>query len=122
MNINMISPTLFFNALADETRLRCVALVVQQTEACVCELTHALQLSQPKISRHLASLRAAQLLIDRREGVWAYYRLHPDLPDWAIQVLKQTVSALQTHSPFVQDLEALRTMPNRPNARCALNP
>lgn len=122
MNLNMTSPDTFFNALADETRLRCVFLVVHQTEVCVCELTHALQLSQPKISRHLATLRAAQVLSDKREGVWAYYRLHPDLADWAKQVLQQTVNALQNQAPFAQDLEALHTMPNRPTARCHLNP
>ncbi len=49
--------TIFFKALADETRLRSLLLILQQGELCVCELTEALALSQPKISRHLAQLR-----------------------------------------------------------------
>ncbi|WP_219013294.1 ArsR family transcriptional regulator, partial [Shewanella algae] len=43
--------TIFFKALADETRLRSLLLILQQGELCVCELTEALALSQPKISR-----------------------------------------------------------------------
>ena len=48
----------FFKCLADETRFNIVMLVVANQEQCVCDLTEALQLSQPKISRHLALLRA----------------------------------------------------------------
>ncbi|MGC8733368.1 MAG: ArsR/SmtB family transcription factor, partial [Halothiobacillaceae bacterium] len=44
----------FFHALSDPTRLRCLAMLHAQGELCVCELTRALGLSQPKISRHLA--------------------------------------------------------------------
>jgi ArsR family transcriptional regulator len=47
----------FFKMLADSTRLRCLLLMQAEGELCVCELTHALNLSQPKISRHLAHLR-----------------------------------------------------------------
>ncbi|MEK8019379.1 MAG: metalloregulator ArsR/SmtB family transcription factor, partial [Candidatus Parabeggiatoa sp.] len=47
-----MSPENFFRALADETRLRCVVLIQQMGELCVCELTSGLGLSQPKISRH----------------------------------------------------------------------
>ena len=44
----------FFKCLADETRFNIVMLVVGNNEQCVCDLTEKLQLSQPKISRHLA--------------------------------------------------------------------
>lgn len=63
-----------FKALADETRLRIVALL-SHGELCVCHLEEALRLSQPKVSRHLATLRAAGVVLDRREGTWVYYRL-----------------------------------------------
>ena len=62
-------------------------LVVQQNELCVCDLTEKLQLSQPKISRHLALLRSLGLLQDRRQGQWVYYSINPNLPDWCIEVL-----------------------------------
>ena len=58
----------FFKMLADSTRLRCLLLMQAEGELCVCELTHALNLSQPKISRHLAHLREAGVLVARRNG------------------------------------------------------
>ncbi len=48
----------------------------------MCELMTALDLPQPKISRHLGQLRKAGLLLDRRQGQWVFYRLHPLLNDW----------------------------------------
>ena len=54
---------------------------------CVCELTEQLELSQPKISRHLALLRNLSILLDQRQGQWVYYRLNPNLPEWANEVL-----------------------------------
>jgi ArsR family transcriptional regulator len=70
-----------FRALGDETRLRIVALL-SHGELCVCHLEEALGLPQSNVSRHLAVLRAAGIVRDRREGSWVYYRLldqeHPD--------------------------------------------
>jgi ArsR family transcriptional regulator len=63
-----------FKALGDETRLRIVALL-SHGELCVCHLQEALGLSQPSVSRQLATLRAAGVVEDRREGKWVYYRL-----------------------------------------------
>ena len=73
----MPSPAEVFKCLADETRVRATLLIVDQGELCVCELMCALADSQPKISRHLAQLRSAGLLLDRRQGQWVYYRLNP---------------------------------------------
>src|SRR4030067_2551889 len=115
-----IDPPNLFRALADETRLRCLALLVAEDELCVCQLTHALGLSQPMISRHLASLREAGIVSDRRAGVWIYYRLHPKLPRWARGVLTETVAAIAPTRPYVADRKSLRAMPNRPRVpRCA---
>lgn len=63
-----------FKALGDETRVRIVALL-SHGELCVCHLQDALDLPQPNVSRQLASLRAAGIVEDRREGSWVYYRL-----------------------------------------------
>ncbi len=109
-----------FAALANDTRLRSLVLLSQQSELCVCELTHALGLSQPHISRHLAQLREAGLVTDRRVGVWVYYRINPVLPSWALAVLRQTASGVASAAPFRDDAAALAQMPNRPGAaRCA---
>ena len=77
----------FFKCLSDPTRLDILKLVMAKQNICVCELTERLQLSQPKISRHLALLRNLSILLDQRQGQWVYYRLNPNLPEWAKAVL-----------------------------------
>ncbi len=64
-----------FKALADETRLRILTLLLDG-ELCVCELIAALELPQSTISRHLAYLRKCGWVQDRRQGVWMYYRFN----------------------------------------------
>jgi ArsR family transcriptional regulator len=102
-----MQPAQFFKCLADETRLRCLILLQRRGELCVCELTKALQMSQPKISRHLALLRTCRLLQDRRQGAWVYYRLHPALPDWALAVLTTAAESLAGESMFMEDAARL---------------
>lgn len=63
-----------FKALADETRLRILALLTVD-EMCVCDLMAILDLPQSTVSRHLAYLRNAGWVEDRRQGVWMYYRM-----------------------------------------------
>ena len=82
------TPDSFCKTLADPTRARIALLVTREKELCVCELTCALDEIQPKISRHLALLRESGLLADRRQGQWVYYSVNPDLPNWAVEVLK----------------------------------
>jgi len=68
-----------YKALADSTRLRILALLVEG-EVCVCEIHDTLRLPQPTASRHLAYLRRAGLVKARRQGTWMHYRmadLHP---------------------------------------------
>jgi len=89
----MLDPVVFYKCLADDTRLKSLLLIEAEQELCVCELTAALELSQPKVSRHLAQLRAAELLLDRRQGQWVYYRINPKLPAWALAVIKQTLAS-----------------------------
>ncbi len=111
-------PETLFRMLADNTRLRILLLLAAGDELCVCELTHALGLSQPKISRHLAQLRENRLLQARRSGQWMYYRIAPDLPGWAGHILQYTLQGNRTAEPFSSDSAALDSMPNRPGAPC----
>ena len=108
----------FFRALADETRRRCLLLIVEHGELCVCELTHALGLPQPKVSHHLGALRKSGLVSDRKQGLWVYYRLHPDLPAWCRELLQTAFRGLQSEPPYCDDRAALGEMPNRPGACC----
>jgi ArsR family transcriptional regulator, arsenate/arsenite/antimonite-responsive transcriptional repressor len=68
-----------FKALADPSRLRLISLVAahEDAEACVCELTDPVGLSQPTVSHHLRILVNADILTREQRGKWAYYRLVP---------------------------------------------
>ena len=96
----------FFKCLSDPTRLDILKIVLAQGNVCVCEITEALNLSQPKISRHLALLRNLSILLDQRKGQWVYYRLNPELPEWANAVLNiiaaQTANSVMGSSDFNQ--------------------
>ena len=95
-------------------------LLMQEGELCVCELTHALELIQPKISRHLASLREMQVVSDRRAGQWIYYSINPSLPAWANELLQATLKGIKNENQFRDDIKKLKTMANRPeNRMCA---
>jgi ArsR family transcriptional regulator len=63
-----------FKALSDETRLRILCLLLDG-ELCVCDIMAVLQLPQSTVSRHLAYLKNAGWLNDRRCGVWIYYSI-----------------------------------------------
>lgn len=109
------SPLPLFKALADDTRLQLVLLIMAEGEVCVCEMTHALNETQPKISRHLALLRQGGLLADRREGQWVYYRLSPSLNDAARTLLHHTQTHYQDY--ITPALDRLAHMGNRPERR-----
>ena len=113
-----IEATDVFKQLADTTRLRCLLLLQSEGELCVCELIHAVEESQPKISRHLAHLRNSGLVVDRKEGLWVHYRLNPALPEWVVTILAETLAAVSTEQPYGSDLVKLSAMPNRPGGRC----
>lgn len=65
---------LLFKAFADPTRLRILTLLSGR-EVCVCDLMAVLREPQPKVSQHLAFLRAAGLVVFRQEGKWRHYAL-----------------------------------------------
>lgn len=67
-------------ALSDPVRLRLLSVVASHTggEACVCDISDGIDLSQPTISHHLKVLRTAGLLDNERRGSWVYYRVVPE--------------------------------------------
>ncbi|PMR67702.1 transcriptional regulator [Halomonas heilongjiangensis] len=116
--MTLLEPVRFFKCLADDTRLMLLLLIQVEEELCVCEMTHALEQSQPKVSRHLAQLRRCGLLNDRREGQWVYYSLAPGLPGWAITTLQ---AAAQGEAARLGECRSrLGDMGNRPERRLAL--
>lgn len=67
-------------ALADPVRLRLMSTVASYAgqEACVCDVSAGIELSQPTISHHLKVLREAGLLDSERRGSWVYYRINSE--------------------------------------------
>jgi ArsR family transcriptional regulator, arsenate/arsenite/antimonite-responsive transcriptional repressor len=68
-----------FKVLADANRLRLLSLLAAQPEqeACVCDLTEPLGLTQPTVSHHLRLLHGAGLVTREKRGTFAFYRLDP---------------------------------------------
>lgn len=93
--ITHINLAQFFKCLCDDTRLNVTLLIHKQGELCVCELMEALEVSQPKISRHLAQLRNCSILMDNRRAQWVFYTIHQNLPEWTIKILDQACEAHQ---------------------------
>jgi ArsR family transcriptional regulator len=109
-----MSPETFFRILSDQTRLRSLMLIQAEKEVCVCELTFALEESQPKISRHLALMRDAGIVTPRREGTWIHYRINPEMPSWVRTSLEQLYQQLGQIKPFPDDWNRLKKMTDRP--------
>lgn len=78
-------------ALSDPVRLRLLSVVASRTggEACVCDISDGIEVSQPTVSHHLKVLRNAGLLESERRGSWVYYRVVPQ----ALQHLSDILGA-----------------------------
>ena len=105
-----------FKALADETRLRILSLLAEG-ELCVCDLMEVLMLPQSTVSRHLAYLKNAGWVTDRRAGVWMYYSINGSGNDFhndMIGFLKRHLTSLPAASADRERLTALAS-----SNRCA---
>jgi ArsR family transcriptional regulator, arsenate/arsenite/antimonite-responsive transcriptional repressor len=78
-----------FKAVADPSRLRLLSIIASHDggEACVCDLTEPLELSQPTVSHHLKVLAEAGLVTRDKRGKWAYFAVVPDALDALGKVL-----------------------------------
>ncbi len=91
-------------ALSDETRIRILKLL-EQGELCVCDITAALDMVQPKVSFHLTVLKEAGLIRDRKEGRWVHYQM--DGRDDMGQALLHLVSAADAGREALHDRKRL---------------
>lgn len=94
--------------LAEPTRRKALSLLDDGRELCVCELMAVLGVSQSRMSRHMAALKAAGLVIDRRDAQWVRYRrarLHSTLAQKIVgSVLNATTTpAYETSTQPRQD-------------------
>lgn len=97
---------LFFSALADRTRLRLLNLM-REGEVCVCFFAEALGTNNPKISRHLAYLKRASLVVGRRQGKWMHYRINAPKNKRAAEVFTATLEMLEDDPQMRSDRKKL---------------
>ena len=107
-------PHQFFKLLSDETRVRCLMLIMREQCLCVGDLTQALEESQPKISRHLAQLRSSGILVDVRQGQWVFYRRNPSLPGWMNKLIDDLIASNCLKTEYQQDIDRLNAIQQRP--------
>ncbi len=89
-----------FRLLSDSTRLR-LLMLVDREELSVAELAAITQLAQPRVSTHLAKLKEAGLVNDRRDGVFVYYRMAGNIADHSLDALWQLLRS-NTSDPLIQ--------------------
>ncbi len=96
-----------FRAFSDGTRLRILSML-KQGELCVCQIVEVLDVPQPKVSRHLAYLRKSGLLLARKDGQWAYYRLAPAKTAFHQRLLDCLGCCFQEVPELAKDAERLK--------------
>ena len=104
-------PHQFFKLLSDETRLRCLLLIAREGVLRVCDLTSALEESQPKISRHLAQLRTLGVFQDTRQGQWVYYSIAENIPGWCRKVIDGLARSQCLQETYQADTDRLVKQP-----------
>ena len=98
----------FLKACADETRLRLINLLAAEGEVCVCHLVDVLGANQQKVSRHLAYLKRAGLVTDRKDGLWVHYRLAEPLAAHAGRLIECINSCFAESPEMRRDVVKLR--------------
>jgi ArsR family transcriptional regulator, arsenate/arsenite/antimonite-responsive transcriptional repressor len=81
------------SALSEPTRLGALLLLADGEEWCVCKLMERLHTTQSRMSRHMAVLKQAGLVVDRRDAQWVRYRLNPALPETTRTIIGAVVAA-----------------------------
>jgi len=99
----------FFKVLADDARLKMLWLLFNKQELCVCDMMETLGITQSKASRHLATLRHAGLVNDRKVGAWSYYSLRPVENDLERAQLGALRASMAAHPGAAEVLGELQT-------------
>jgi len=98
-----------FRAFSDRTRLR-ILHMLREGELCVCDLVEVIGVPQPKVSRHLAYLRKAGLVLARKQGLWSYYKLAPARDQFHQKLLDCLASCFGSVPELAKDAAALRAV------------
>jgi ArsR family transcriptional regulator len=103
--------------LADPTRLKLLKLILAE-ELCVCEVQELLQISQPAVSQHIAKLKTAGLVTERRAGMWTYYRGDSERLQKALAGFADFLQADLTTIPEMTEEVRRRSTLNRVDLCC----
>jgi len=103
-------------ALSDESRLRILNLIINADEICVCDIERTLGFTQTKVSRHLTALKNANLVTDRRQGLWILYSFTGDRQKAHKQLLKGLKDVFTSYPVFREDIHRLQQAVK--NGRC----
>ena len=88
----MVQAVQVLAALAEPTRLAAMRILRDGGEHCVCELMERLGATASRMSRHMATLKMAGLVVDRRDAQWVRYRRAPDLPTNVASLIEAALS------------------------------
>jgi ArsR family transcriptional regulator, arsenate/arsenite/antimonite-responsive transcriptional repressor len=109
-----------FKALADETRLKILFLLMEQKELCVTDFTAILDIAQPRASRHLRTLYHAGLVVDRRDRLCVYYRISAapgSRQHKLLQVLREMLAVLPVVKTLRREMQKWLGMSSYPTSR-----
>jgi len=84
----------------------------------VCEMIRAMSIAQPGVSHHLAAVRKAGLVTDRKNGLWIHYRINEALLQWLYEVIQAAARGISNEEPFVTDAVALDEVRNSTKNDC----
>lgn len=97
----------FFKALAEESRLRILALLLLD-EMCVCEIEEYLKMTQSNVSRHLTVLKNCGILDSYKEAQWAYYKISEKFKEENPNLWIYLVEELKKSSKYYLDIEVIQ--------------
>lgn len=100
----VMGPVELFKIMSDPLRLRILMLIEDEKALTVGDLVSVLEMSQPKVSRHLALLRDGGVLDTQREGQWIFYHFSDALPSW----VKHTLATVRNGNPGMINQEKLK--------------
>ncbi len=97
-----------FKALGDESRLRIVNLLMENT-LCVCEIEVMLDMNQSNVSRHLGKLKAAGIIVSRKEAQWVRHVIEDAFISEHAQLYNYLVKKFSEEEDYLKDRQRLRT-------------
>ena len=102
--VNLKKIIKILKALADESRIRMLALLKERNGLCVCEITDIIGLSQPTISSHLKKLQDAEIITYSKDGLWVNYSLDENMEKEVKQLLDSMVQILSEDERIKSDV------------------